>query len=100
MRKFLTLALAAACLAGYASSSFAGVGGAVAAHAPAVSLMTKAEWRDCREWDRDRRECRDRDWDRHHNRNWYGIRSCRLRGHDHFIGEDGHWHECPRRGGY
>ncbi len=94
MRKLLVIALAAASMAGFASITQAGVGTVV--HAQPVSMITKAEWRDCREWDRRRHECRDREWDRHHDRSWYGERSCRERGHDHFIGEDGRWHECRR----
>jgi hypothetical protein len=94
MRKLLITALAAASVVGFAGSSFAGAGGALSAHAPAVSMIQKAEWHDCRDWDGRRHECRDKDWDRHHDHSWWGPESCRRHGHDHFLGDDGHWHEC------
>ena len=56
-------------------------------------------WRDCRDWDHDGRRCRDTDWDDHRMRGYMGIRSCRVRGHDHYF-DDGRWHECPHHDHY
>jgi hypothetical protein len=94
MRKFLTIAVSAVALVGFAGSSVAAVGSAV--HAAPASMVQKIEWHehDCSNWDMRHHECRDKGWN--HGHDWYGRESCRRRGHDHFIGEDGHWHECPR----
>ena len=97
MRKFLTIAVAVAAVAGFAGSTSAGVGTAV--KVSPVSMIQKAAWEDCHDWDGHRHMCRDKGWD-HHNDGMYGERSCRMRGHDHYIGEDGHWHECKHHGGY
>ena len=98
MRKFLTIALAAAALTGFAGSTVAGVGQAV--KVSPVSMIEKAQWNDCHDWDGHKHMCRDKDWDHHHDRGFMGEKSCRMHGHDHFLGEDGHWHECPHKGGY
>lgn len=92
MRKLLTIALATAVMASYATIGNAGVSAMV--HAPAYSSVQKAEWHDCHDWDNHRHECRDHGWDRHHDHSWFGPESCHHHGHDHFLGEDGHWHEC------
>ncbi len=58
------------------------------------------EWRDCSSWDREHRRCGDRDWDDHRMRDYWGIKTCRIRGHDRYF-DDGRWHMCPhRRYGY
>ncbi|HEY3813281.1 MAG TPA: hypothetical protein VGL66_08630 [Caulobacteraceae bacterium] len=98
MRKFLTIAVALAAAAAFAGSTTAGVSPAVkVGH---VSLVQKAAWDDCHDWDMHKHECRDKGWDHHHDKGWMGERSCRDRGHDHYLGEDGHWHECKHQGGY
>jgi hypothetical protein len=98
MRKLLTIAVAVTALIGFAGSTTAGVSSAV--KGVTVSMVQKTAWDDCHDWDGHRHMCRDAGWDHHHDRGWVGARSCRMRGHDHFLGEDGHWHECPHRGGY
>ena len=90
MRKFLIAAVAAASLVGFGGAT----GAAVISHAPQVSMIQKAGWDDCHDWDGHRHECRDKGWDRHHDHSWWGEDSCRRHGHDHFMGDDGHWHEC------
>ena len=98
MRKFLTIALALAAVTGFAGSTIAGSGQAV--KVSPVSMIEKAQWNDCHDWDGHKHMCRDKDWDHHHDRGFMGEKSCRMHGHDHFLGEDGHWHECPHKGGY
>ena len=97
MRKFLTIALALAAVTGFAGSTVAGVGQTV--KVSPVSMVQKAAWEDCHDWDGHKHMCRDKGWD-HHNDGMYGKGSCRMHGHDHYIGEDGPWHECPHKGGY
>jgi hypothetical protein len=55
--------------------------------------MERLEYRDCRDWDRRGRMCRDRDWDDNRWRDYYGPRSCRLPGHERYY-MDGRWYRC------
>ena len=97
MRKFLAIAAAAAAVIGFAGSTTAGV--AVAVKGASVSMVQKADWVDCHDWDGHKHRCRDAGWDHGHD-GWYGKGTCRIHDHDHYIGDDGRWHECPHKGGY
>jgi hypothetical protein len=95
MRKFLMTALAVTAMVGFAAPTFAG-GAVVTGHAPMQSSMVqKAGWDDCHDWDGHRHECRDKGWDRKREGEYRGEGSCRRHGHDHYF-EDGHWHECHK----
>jgi hypothetical protein len=97
MRRILLAALAAASIGGFGAAAFAGPASIVGAHALRSDMVQKTQdrWRDCRDWDRDGRHCRDRDWDEGRWHDWYGPESCRIRGHDRYL-DDGRWRRCER----
>lgn len=96
MRKIFMAAIAAASVGGFAGVAYSGAASKIsvqALHADSVQTV-QDRWHDCRDWDRDRRRCRDRDWDDRRWQDWLGMGSCRG-GHDRYL-EDGRWHNCRR----